>query len=241
MMAPFPLKRVAVHVDTFLAGFTGPWVYAVIGSAVGLASIAPPGWFIPGQTFALTGGVMASAGLLNPPATIITVFGGATIGCAIGYALGALWAAKKPGWKPGGRVGLWWEYAMGMLATHIGLAILTGRWNAALRACVPNAAGAAKLGWRRFLAWNALACAIWSPVLVGVGMAAYRTATMALTTLSAASTFVLMVIAVFLISGYRKWGSHEISQETSPEDAPNATGAVALAVRESNSSDGDLQ
>lgn len=230
-----------MDVDAFLAGFTGLWVYIVIGCGVGLASVAPPGWFVPGQTFALTGGVMASAGLMSIPAAVGTVFVGATVGCAIGYALGALFSARQPGWKPKGELGSWWEYALEMLNRRTGLAIVTGRWSAALRACVPNAAGVGQVGWGRFLAWNAVACAIWSAVVVGVGVEIHRVATAtAQTALGVASALVFLAVTVGLVAGYRRReGNRTVS---GPESETTLTGEIiVLTAPDPQPSEGDHQ
>ncbi|MDR2377834.1 MAG: DedA family protein [Bifidobacteriaceae bacterium] len=200
-----------MSVQAFLAGFSGLWLYVVIGGLVGLASVSLPGWFVPGQACAVAGGVIASAGGLGVAATMLAVFAGAYIGCGIGYGLGAWFAAAKPGWAPGGRLGRWWLYAVELLGRHAGAAVLAGRWNAALRACVPNAAGASRVGWGRFLGWNALACAIWSPAVVGAGVLAGRAVAAAQTGLGAVSSLVGVAALVLLILGYRRWAGARVA------------------------------
>ncbi len=194
-----------IDIHAFLAGFSGDWLYFVLGGFVGLASVAPPGWFVPAQTFAIAGGAIASAGGTSLPFTVLSVFFGATVGCAIGYGIGAWFSVRKPGWAPRGRLGIWWQYSAAMLDQRTGVAVVAGRWNSALRACLPNAAGISGVGIKRFLAWNALACAIWSPVVVYVGVLVERAAFLAQAGLSVVSAIVVLGIIGFLLISYRHW------------------------------------
>ena len=212
---------------TFLVDFDGLWLCTVVGGIVGLASVAPPGWFVPGQTFAIGGGAIAAAGGPSLPMVALSVFLGANLGSAVGYALGALLSAKKPGWANRGRPGRWWSYAAEMLDQRTAAAIITGRWNAALRACIPNAAGACQIGWRRFLRWNTLACALWSPAVVGAGALIERTALIAQAALGMLSAVVFLGVAAFLIIGYHRWAATRSSADRPQPVGPPDTATLS--------------
>ncbi len=223
-----------IDIHAFLAGFSGNWLYFVLAGFVGLASVAPPGWFVPAQTFAIAGGAMASAGNTSLPLTVLSVFFGATVGCAIGYGVGAWFSIRRPDWAPRGRVGKWWQYSTAMLQQRTGVAVVTGRWNSALRACVPNAAGISGVGWKRFLAWNALACAIWSPVVVYVGALAERAAFVAQAGLSLVSVLVLLGVIGFLLIGYQHWAARSLAKAQ-----PELTSDIVISSEMRSKSEGD--
>ncbi len=191
-----------IDIHAFLAGFSRNWFYSVLGGFIGLVLVAPPGWFIPAQTFAVAGGAIAPDKGISLPLMILSVFLGATVGCAIGYGIGAWCSAGRPGWAPRGRLGKWWQYSAAMLEQSTGVAVVTGRWNSDLRACVPNAAGISGVGMKRFLAWNALAYIIWA---VYVGVLAERAAFVAQAGLSLVSAIVLLGVHGFSLISYRHW------------------------------------
>ena len=101
---------------------------------------------------------------------------------------------------------------------HAALAVLTGRWSAALRATVPNAAGVSRVGWVRFLAWNTLACALWAPVVVGVGALVERGAAGAQLGLAFLSVLVLLAVATSLVIGYQRWCGTRLLAAPTPDD-----------------------
>ena len=115
-------------VQAFFAGLSGPWLYVVVGACVGLTSAGLPGWFIPGQTLAISGGALASAGRLSLPMMVLAVFVGANVGSALGYALGAFFSSRKPGWKPRGSKGQWWAYSLETLAEDVNLVGSVASW-----------------------------------------------------------------------------------------------------------------
>lgn len=194
----------------FLAGFSGLWVYIVVAVVVALTSVGPPGWFVPAQTCAVAAGALAGAGVVSLAGMVGAVYLGASLGCAAGYGLGSWFAARRPGWAPRGRLGPWWRYAVETLGRRTGVAVLTGRWNAALRACVPTAAGVSRVGWWRFLGWNALACALWAPAVVGAGVLIEQAAVLAQATLSTLSLVTLVTVTALLATGYRRWSGSRV-------------------------------
>lgn len=215
---------VDLQIDSLLTALADPLAYLIIGFVAGLASIAPLGWFVPAQSVAVAGGALAGAGLLQLPTTFVAVFVGAYAGCAAGYALGGWFSRARPEWRPEGRLGRWWAFAIDMLRRRAGLAIMTGRWSAALRACVPNAAGISQVGWMRFMVWNALACAVWAAGVVGVGVAIQRALTGADLVLTVVSTLTIVLVAGVLLAGYRRWAAQ---LEASPPPADRTEGESA--------------
>lgn len=190
-------------IDTFLVGLSAPMVYLVVAAVVASASVAPLGWFAPSQTFALSSGVLASLGVISPPGAVASVFIGSTVGCLVGYLLGS-WIPNSAS-NMESRVGRWWAYTSDVLRARPRATVMLGRWNAALRACVPNAAGAARMGLRRFVIWNSLACALWSLAVVGVGIALHRATLGGTGLLALASLGVLSFVSIWLLRGYKAW------------------------------------
>ncbi|MDR1394272.1 MAG: VTT domain-containing protein [Bifidobacteriaceae bacterium] len=202
-------------IGTALAELSPVWIYAVAALAAGLASVALPGWFVPGQTAAVAAGALAGAGQANFGWLVCWVAAGATSGCQVGYWIGSVIRRRRPNWRPHGRLAPWWDYATDRLRRRPVGAVMVGRWNAALRACLPNAAGVAGTGAARFFGWNSLACVIWAGVVTGAGLAIHHAVRFAQLGLSAASALALLIVIWVLWFGYRRW------RQTLPPDNPN--------------------
>lgn len=211
---------------SLLDGLAPITAYLLIATVVGAASALPLGWFVPAQTVALLGGAVASTGELSLVITGAAVYAGALVGCGIGYLLGR--ALPPAGDRPLRR--LWqtrlresWLSASDALRRHPAGTVLTGRWSAALRACVPNAAGAARLGWWRFNCWNLIACALWAAVVVGIGTLVGRATGLAVAALGVASLLSLAGVIALIAIAYRSRMHHRAHPviPTCPADKPD--------------------
>ena len=126
---------------------------------------------MPGETLVVTGGILASFGVLELPETLVVSVTGALTGDNIGY-----WLGRRLGrpWleQSGHRIGL----SLDMLhrvdelfARHGGKAVLVGRFIGFLRAMAPFAAGASRLPYSRFVVYNGLGATAWGIFFVLLG------------------------------------------------------------------------
>lgn len=132
------------------------------------------GFLLPGEAPAIVGGVMAGRGSLVTTAVFTVTATAAALGDSFGFALGRLLGAERA-IRWGGRLGVTRERldrVEAFFERHGGPAVFAGRFASALRAFVPFVAGATRMPYARFLAFNAPACACWTGAFVGIGYAA---------------------------------------------------------------------
>jgi membrane protein DedA with SNARE-associated domain len=127
---------------------------------------------LPGETALIACAVLASQGALPIFWVIVVAILAAVIGDNLGY-----WVARKGGRKLLYRYRLTRRYAEQYLprgerffAKHGGKAVFLGRFVAVLRVTAAWCAGLSRMGWWRFLAWNAAGGIVWA---TGVGLVAY--------------------------------------------------------------------
>jgi membrane-associated protein len=198
--------------------------YLIVFAIAASETSALVGLLVPGETLVLAAGALAAQGYFDVTQLIIAVVAGAIVGDSIGYGLGRWYRSRhraggqgadrpeqdrpgrgvRPGWLArlvgGDRV----VRAEELLARRGGLAIFVGRFIGFVRSLLPFAAGAAGMGYRRFLAYGVPAAIAWgiSSVLAGVllGESAgqlFSVAGMgAIVALAAAAILVLVIIGV---------------------------------------------
>ena len=134
------------------------------------------GLLVPGEIALLTAGILASQGHLHPAPSIGVAVVGALVGDQIGYGLGHRYGfrwidrfAARPRWR--GQLLRVRGWTSGRYA---GLAVIAGRFVGYVRPLVPFAAGAAGMGYRRFLAYSGPAAITWGggSVLIGIAFGA---------------------------------------------------------------------
>jgi len=95
---------------------------------------------------------------------------GAIAGDSLGYEIGRRFGPALQASRLGRKVGAErWQRAEAYVEAKGGRAVFTGRFGGVLRALVPAVAGATRMPYRRFLAWNALGAIIWAPGTVLAG------------------------------------------------------------------------
>src|SRR5439155_12943982 len=129
------------------------------------------GLVVPGETLVVLGGALANAGMLELPETIVAVVLGAIVGDSVGYELGRVlgrpWL-ERHGRLIGAHAGAL-ARVDALFERHGGKAVVLGRFVGILRALAPFAAGASRMPYRTFLAYNVLGAVLWGPALVLLG------------------------------------------------------------------------
>jgi membrane protein DedA with SNARE-associated domain/membrane-associated phospholipid phosphatase len=149
----------------------GHWGYVILFAAAVADSAALLGLIVPGEAVVLIAGFLARRGMLDLDALILTVTIGVTLGDSFGYGvgrrLGRPWAASL-GHSLGltaARLG----QAHVLLAKQARKAVFVARFIGIARTAVPFIAGAERMRYPVFLAFNFLAAALWTVVVTVVG------------------------------------------------------------------------
>lgn len=161
-----------LHLDVYLAQLVdslGPWVYviifAVIFAETGLV-IAP---WLPGESLLIASASLAGSGYLNIYLLFPLLLVAAFLGDASNYLIGRFVGEKLTS-KP--RKYLRPEHVAQAHAFYEkwgGLAIVLGRFIPIFRTLAPFTAGAARMGFHRFLFYAAVASALWVTIFAGAG------------------------------------------------------------------------
>jgi membrane protein DedA with SNARE-associated domain len=136
------------------------WAYPAIVGAVALDSVLP---IAPGETVVITAGVLAANGDLNIALVLAAGAAGGLIGDNVSYALGATLGRRADrrffrSERARRRV----EWARRQLAERGGLIIVVARFIPGGRTATTFSAGTLEMPWRRFIASDAIAAAVWS-------------------------------------------------------------------------------
>ena len=146
------------------------WVYALVAALVFAEDALFVGFVIPGETAAVLGGVDASRGHISVTVIAVVVVLAAIIGDSVGYEVGKHFVGprvlghERLG-KHQGRI----VEAQDFLSRRGGGAVFLGRFTAFFRAVMPALAGASRMPYPRFLAFNALGGLIWGVGFVLLG------------------------------------------------------------------------
>ncbi|WP_246085699.1 DedA family protein [Pseudonocardia hydrocarbonoxydans] len=151
-----------------------PWLVVVLVFALpALEASAFVGLVVPGETAVLVGGVVAHGGGLPLWAVIVAGVAGAAVGDQIGYLVGrrygdALLARVPARVRRSGEL----DRAIGLVRRRGAMAVVIGRWAAALRALVPGIAGMSGVPRTRFTVANMAGGALWAGAVAVLGFAA---------------------------------------------------------------------
>jgi membrane protein DedA with SNARE-associated domain len=171
---------------------TSGLAYLLLALLVGGESAGAP---LPGETALITAAVLASQGKLSLPAVVATAAAGAIVGDNFGYLLGRQGARRllsRPGRFEGVRRGFL-ERGEAFFERHGAKTVFFGRWLPFLRVTAALLAGAHRMRWTTFLAWNALGGISWA---ISVGIAGYVLGEAAFALLHTAGLVVIGVLAV---------------------------------------------
>ena len=118
------------------------------------------GFFIPGETAVVIGGVLAGLGAVNLEVMMAVVVVCAIVGDSVGFEVGKRagpYLLERRPLKGNAAV----RRTMGMLEHYGGPAVFLGRFVAFARALIPGLAGMSGLRYRVFLFYNAIGGMIW--------------------------------------------------------------------------------
>lgn len=149
----------------------GPWTYLGLFALSASESSAFVGLVVPGETFLLLAGALASQDRLNLSWVLAATISGAVVGDLVGYAIGRRFGACDPAGRLARR-GMCERMARArrVFLRHGGAAVFFGRFVGFLRPVVPFAAGSAGMPLRAFVVFNVAGAVLWG---VGTLLAGY--------------------------------------------------------------------
>ena len=188
----------------WLLHFNGTWAYVIVGFLAFAEAAFMVGFFFPGETAVVVGGVLAGLGRVNLGVMLAVVVVSAVVGDSVGYEVG-----KKAGpWLLQRRPPVFWrperaklqdttavKYTLGLLERYGGPAVFLGRFIAFARVVIPGLAGMSGLRYRTFLFWNLLGGLCWG---IGYTMLGYVVGISFEHVLSQIGLWSLAVVAVLL-------------------------------------------
>lgn len=168
------------------------------GVAIMLETSVLVGLVVPGDTVVIVASTAVSS-VAEAVILIVVVVGGALIGESIGFWLGRWLGPRIRFSRLGRRIGEdHWARAELYLRRRGGPAVFLSRFLPVLHSLVPLTVGMSGFGYRRFLAWTAPACVIWSVAYVSAGAAAAGTYRELSDSLHSAGYIFVGTIVVFL-------------------------------------------
>ncbi len=174
----------------------------VAGLAILLETSVLVGLVVPGDTIVIVAATAVSS-VVEAVALGVAVLVGALIGESIGFALGRFLGPRIRGSRLGRRIGERnWERSERYLQRRGGPAIFLSRFLPVLHSLVPLTVGMSGYSYRRFLAWTAPACLIWSSLYISVAALAAGTYRELADTLHSAGYIFVGVLVAFLVLVY---------------------------------------
>lgn len=156
-------------ISNWLLHFHGPAAYAVIGALVFAEAALMVGFFVPGETAVVVGGVLAGLGRVDLALMCSLVVVCAIVGDSVGFEVGRRFGPWLLLRRPlAGRSGI--RRTMDLLERYGGPGVFLGRFIAFARAIIPGLAGMSGLRYPVFLFFNASGGLLWG---VGYTMLGY--------------------------------------------------------------------
>ena len=164
------------------------------------------GFVIPGETAVVYGGVLAAAGKVSVLLVLLVVIAAAIIGDSVGFEVGRKLGprlTRAPVLRNHeDRI----EAARAYLRRRGGRAVVMGRFSAFLRAVMPALAGASRMEYRRFLAFNAAGGVLWGGACVLLGFFAAHSISRVTHYLGLTSAAIVVVIVLGLFWAWHRRG-----------------------------------
>jgi membrane-associated protein len=196
------LQRV---IDTLLG--VPPWLALLIIAALVFGEAALFfGFVLPGETAVVYGGVLAEAGRVSVFVVLAVVIVAAVVGDSVGFEVGRKLGPRLVRAPILRRSPERIFAAQAYLRQRGGRAVVAGRFTAFLRAVMPALAGASRMEYPRFLAFNAIGGVLWGSACVLLGYFAAHSIGRVTHYLGLTSTALVLVIAIALLWAWHRRG-----------------------------------
>lgn len=161
------------------------------------------GFVIPGETAAVLGGVLANQGKADIWIMAPLIVVAAILGDTVGYEIGRHLGPRLLGFRVFDRHRRRLDDAQEFLRRRGGSAVFLGRFVAFFRAMMPALAGASRMPYPRFLAFNAMGGAVWGTGFALLGYVAGASYDAVAKTAGRDIAAVVLVIAVIAVIVWR--------------------------------------
>jgi membrane-associated protein len=135
--------------------------YALVGALVFAEASILIGFFFPGETAVILGGVAASRGHINIVVLIVVVVSCGIAGDSVGYLVGDKWGRRLIEMRLLRKRRRLLDGVFDQLNRRGAVAVFVSRFTAFLRAAVPGLAGISSMPYRIFLPANAAGGLVW--------------------------------------------------------------------------------
>ncbi len=135
--------------------------YSLVGALVFAEASILIGFFFPGETAVILGGVAASRGHINVVILIVVVVGCGIAGDSVGYLVGERWGRRLLQTRLLRKRRRLLDAVFEQLNRRGAIAVFVSRFTAFLRAAVPGLAGISSMPYRIFLPANAAGGVVW--------------------------------------------------------------------------------
>jgi membrane-associated protein len=160
------------------------------------------GLLVPGDTIVIVAAT-AVEGPVEYFSLALAVIVGALCGESIGFALGRFFGPRIRASRLGRRLGERnWIRAENYLDRRGGIAVFVSRFLPVLHSLIPITVGMSTMSYRKFIAWTAPACAIWSFAYVSVGSFAAGSFRDLLDRLHYAGYIFVGIVAFFILAAF---------------------------------------
>jgi membrane-associated protein len=214
-----------------IAGLSGWLAYLVVAALVFGETAVFIGFFVPGETAVILGGVLASRGHLTLWALILIVVAAAVAGPLVGYEIGRrmgdrLFASRVLRRVPGGV-----DRTRAVLRDRGGLGVLLGRFVAIVRAIMPAAAGAAPVRYGVFVRYNLIGGVVWG---VGYSLLGYLAGSAYTVIEKRVGAGLAIAVAVLIVAALAAWAIRKFRRDRArrPPAPADATAPAEAAAPE---------
>ena len=145
--------------------------YAITGALVFAEAAILLGFFFPGETAVIIGGVAASRGHINIVVLIVVVVTCAIAGDSVGYVVGEKWGRRLLQTRVLRKRQRAIDTVLVQLKRRGAVAVFVARFTAFLRAVVPGLAGLSAMPYRVFFPANAAGGLVWGTAFCLLGYA----------------------------------------------------------------------
>jgi membrane-associated protein len=179
-----------------ITSYLDPTALIQWGGVVGIAAIIFVetglffGFFLPGDSLLITAGILASTGFLDLRWLIILSIGGAVLGDQVNYTIGLRLGASLE--RRNERFRSYLETAEKFYEDHGSKTVTLARFVPVIRTFAPAVAGAARMKYLRFVAYNIVGGVMWILTTTLLGYVLGRT-------IPQIGNYLLYVIAVVVV------------------------------------------
>jgi membrane protein DedA with SNARE-associated domain len=130
------------------------------------------GFVVPGETAVLLGGVLADQHQVSLAGIAAVAVAGAIVGDTVGYTVGRQFGPRVLEFRVFAKRRRSIQRGLDAVRRNGGRAVFLARFTAFFRAVMPGLAGAARMPYARFLAFNAVGGFVWAVGMTSLGFAA---------------------------------------------------------------------